>query len=634
MLVELVILAVVVAAATAMRLVRLSSTSGDLDEGIRGIQLMLMAAGYRPVAEIFSSQGPLLLDMLYPLYRAFGETLGAARLAVSAYSILGIVGIYLAARVVAGPVAGVVAAVLLTFSPSYLRGSRQALAEVPALAPAILAVAAALAYQRSGGILWAAASGGALAIGLLIKPIVLPAAIAVGLALLTANSGRWRGLFAAAVVGLTIVVVVVLATGLHPILDQMVRYRLESVRVADWSLRGNLGIIQTYLGRDQWGLVALAAAGVIVGSAVSTRAMVVVCAWVATSIILLVYYAPLFPKHVVIAVPPLALAGAIGVGLLWRLVGERGAAVLVAAPLVGIGILTYGWFLPDLWQWNARFMNLQASPEGERFGQSADMAASIAAVTAPGDFIVTDHPYLAVLARRLVPPELADPSQTRLRSRQLTGAEIVRAAVAHDAKLVALWGDRFRPYQNVRGWIAERWTPIKVYGRGGDSARVMYLRNDDDFASRREGLRAWSRQQSQAVFGGVMRLRSFGLDREEFPRTGNIAVTYEWEAIAPANVDYHVITELRGPDGQTWSSEELALGGRSIAINDWQPGRWLFQTSIFDLPATAPTGAYTIVVGLYDSKTRTDLAVTAGDPRLGARLDRLTRLELGRVTVR
>ena len=62
-----------------MRLVRLSGTSGDLDEGIRGIQLLLMSAGYRPMQEIYSSQGPLLLDLLYPWYVLFGETLGAAQ---------------------------------------------------------------------------------------------------------------------------------------------------------------------------------------------------------------------------------------------------------------------------------------------------------------------------------------------------------------------------------------------------------------------------------------------------------------------------------------------------------------------------------------------------------------------------
>src|SRR5215212_10712532 len=129
--------------------------------------------------EIFSSQGPLLLDMLYPWYRLFGETLGAARLATGVYSLLGIVGVYAAARAVGGPVGGTVAALLLTLSPTYLRNSRQALAEVPALAPAILAVAAALEYQRSGRRIWLLASGVLLGLALLIKPIVVAAVVPI-----------------------------------------------------------------------------------------------------------------------------------------------------------------------------------------------------------------------------------------------------------------------------------------------------------------------------------------------------------------------------------------------------------------------------------------------------------------------
>ena len=115
---ETLILGAILIVAAFMRLVRLSGTSGDLDEGIRGIQLLLMSAGYRPMQEIYSSQGPLLLDMLYPLYRLFGETLGAARLAVGVYSLFGIFGVYIAARTVGGPVAGTVAALLLTLSPN------------------------------------------------------------------------------------------------------------------------------------------------------------------------------------------------------------------------------------------------------------------------------------------------------------------------------------------------------------------------------------------------------------------------------------------------------------------------------------------------------------------------------------
>src|SRR5262249_41437218 len=137
--VEAVVLGAILLAGGFMRPLRLGGTSGDLDEGIPGIQLLLMSAGYRPMQEIYSSQGPLLLDMLFPLYRLFGETLGAARLAVGVYSLIGILGMYWVARTLGGPVGGATAALLVTLSPTYLRNSRPALAQGPGLAPAVLA---------------------------------------------------------------------------------------------------------------------------------------------------------------------------------------------------------------------------------------------------------------------------------------------------------------------------------------------------------------------------------------------------------------------------------------------------------------------------------------------------------------
>ena len=65
-----------------MRLANIGSYSGKGDEGIRAEQLLLMAAGFRPVKDVFASQGPLSLDVFYPFYLLLGQTLAGARLAV------------------------------------------------------------------------------------------------------------------------------------------------------------------------------------------------------------------------------------------------------------------------------------------------------------------------------------------------------------------------------------------------------------------------------------------------------------------------------------------------------------------------------------------------------------------------
>lgn len=632
--VEAVVLGGILIVAAFMRLVRLSGTSGDLDEGIRGIQLLLMSAGYRPVQEIYSSQGPLLLDMLYPFYRLFGETLGAARLAVGVYSLLGILGVYGVARALGGPVGGATAALLVTLSPTYLRNSRQALAEVPALAPAILAVAAALEYQRSGRRIWLLAAGVLLGLALLIKPIVVAAVVPIGLAALLGPRVSLRPVFLVGLVTALVIGAIVAATGFSALMDQLVEYRLKSREASGWNLRENWRLIQTSLvGREQIGLFVLAGAGAIVALITSPRRLLPHAGWVVASAAILLFYAPLFPKHVVIAVPPLvALAGA-GIGLAWQAVragrwpGAVGAVVLTAP------ILMYGWSLPAIASLDVGFMNLDQGTEGQRFAQSADVAATIAAVTHRDEFLITDHPYLAFLAQRLVPPELADPSASRVRARELTGDDIVTAAKKYDAGVVVLWSDRLRSLRTFRSWLDANFQAIKVYGRGGDSPRVVYMRTDRDLALAHRNLESFIQTPTSVDFGGVLRLTGFALDRRELTRNGNVGVTYEWEGIARASVDYHIITELIGPDGQSWSDEELALGGRNVNVTEWTPGQWLFQSSTFDVAATAPAGEYVLRVGVYDSRAKTDLPVTAGDVRLGSQQDPIRRYEVARITV-
>src|SRR5687768_1468993 len=146
---EGVALAGVLGLALWLRAPNLDAYTGSFDEGIRSQQLFLMAAGYRPFRDIFASQGPLLLDLLFPFYLAFGQSLAAARSGVVACSLVALVGAWWIGRFAAGPAAGLAAAVILALSPSFLEGSRLALAEVPTIAPSLLALGCLLAYRRS-----------------------------------------------------------------------------------------------------------------------------------------------------------------------------------------------------------------------------------------------------------------------------------------------------------------------------------------------------------------------------------------------------------------------------------------------------------------------------------------------------
>jgi Dolichyl-phosphate-mannose-protein mannosyltransferase len=598
-------------AAVLMRGINLTGYSGDLDEGIRGIQLLLMRAGFRPFEDIYASQGPLLLDLLYPLYMAFGGSLAAVRLAVAAYSLVGIVATYLVSRALAGPVGAAAATTLLVLSPTYLRNSRQALSETVALGPAVLAVWAAVLYARRGSNRWLFAAGALLALSLLIKPITIAAALPVGLCVLMRGGRPLRSLVTLGCVVGAIVLLVCVITGLAGVFDQVIEYRLKTRELESWKLRENWAVIQSALGRDQLAVFGLSVFGGIALAILSPRVGIPLLVWGVGTFLLLLFYSPLFPKHTVVMIPPVAILAGAGLGRLWQYWHGEHRQLSIAH--FGF-ILPLAWYvasLPGLLGWDARFMNLLPTSDLPRFAEAPDAVRSIVALTDPSDYVITDHPYLAFLAQRLVPPALADPSKTRLRSRELTGQEIAQAGTTYPSKVAVMWEDRFRSLPVFRNWFDDTYQVVKMYVKRGDQPRYIAVRRDADISRARTSLTAGLERRSGAEFGGELRLGAFAVDQSVLPPGGQTALTLEWEAIRPLSVDYHVLISVNGADGSAWDNQEISILSRGEdAASDWGAGRWLVQVAAIAISPEAPPGDYQIYVSIYDTKNRRTAPVT------------------------
>ena len=113
---ELLAFALLAAFAVASRAVGIGANTDIADEGIRGLQLRMMAAGFQPVSEVYSHEGPLTISIFYPLYRLFGSDLVAARLAVASYAVGTILALSWLGRRVAGRVAGLAAGAVLALT--------------------------------------------------------------------------------------------------------------------------------------------------------------------------------------------------------------------------------------------------------------------------------------------------------------------------------------------------------------------------------------------------------------------------------------------------------------------------------------------------------------------------------------
>ena len=605
-----------VAVAVTSRLANLGAFAGKFDEGIRGAQLMLMAAGYRPFRDIFASQGPLSLDVFYPTFVLFGQTLEAARMAPALLSIVGLLATAFAARGVAGPVAGAVAGATLLLSPTFLKNSRLALVEVPALAPTILAVGAALAFSRDGNRRWLVGAGALTGLALATKPMVAPALIPIGLIVLLRGRG-WIGsglVFAGSLCA--VLALAVLWAGPVEVYDQMVRFRVASRRFEGWSLRQNWAAMSGEWVDEGMAVFAAAVGASLLLLATRPRVGVPLVAWVAASFGLLMAYSPLQFKHAVIVLPSLALLVGVGAGTCWqrwsagRLMG--GNARRIGWGIGGIGLLLavgYVASLPRILDLDRRL--LSGVPEARPESFDGEIAL-IPRLTGPDQFILVDEPSVAFEVRRLVPPSLVDTSMVRIRSRSIDADDAIRATERFDVKLLFLYSDGLRSVRGLSEWFDRQFVAVTIAERRNGKDRAIYLRRDADLATARGILDQSLQRPSGATFGRQLRLLGHGVDRAEVRPGSPLELRVGWEAVAPVAADYAQVTVLRDRSGQIVEQNQRSLGGGGEGTGSWQPGRWTFRTSTLAVPANAPPGDYGVFVGLYDSKARRMLPVDNG----------------------
>lgn len=637
---DIAICGMLVLAAGLARLPNLGLYTISFPEGIRAAQLQLMAAGYRPCVEIFCNQGPLLFYALYPTYALFGGSLEAVRSGGVMFSLIGIAATYWVGGLVAGRLGAVMAALLVALSPTYLKFSRLALAEIPAEAPAILAVGAAIVFHRSGRDRWLLTAALLVGSSLLLKPVTLAVCAPVGLAVLLRSERRVRNLVVLLVVTALAIVLPTMLIGFSEILEQVVAFRLRS-RVAegrgiDW----NWGRIVEELSADRPGLFAFAAAGGIVMLARLRAAALPMVAWLPASLLLLLVHTPLHGKHIVTLIPPAALLAGPGLALavtaFRQAVASPASRPQVLLARVGIGLTAlalsaYLAFAPSMLARDADLMfdpdPLESDPPSYWY---PEVSATLRAITDPHEMTVTDHPYLTFRADRLVPPPLVESSVTRVTAGSLTPDDAIAEATRYNAQAVLLWADKLTTMRELKTWVDKTFVAVRTYGADEEAMPTLYVRPER--VGRAVGvLSSLTPQPLDADFEGGVRVRRFGLDRADMGANDQNAVNVELVATAKPPVSYRAVFQLRAPDGsEAWRSDELALGGLGPGSTSWSEGRVMSLSALIRPPRATQPGEYSLSIRLYDPRGRRFVDATTpgaeagrGDPK-GVTLTTLT----------
>jgi 4-amino-4-deoxy-L-arabinose transferase-like glycosyltransferase len=427
----------------------------DFDEGVYWQSIRALTRGEPLFRSVFAPQPPAFYYTLFPFYLV-AHSLTSLRIAVLVFGVIGLAAVYLVGRLLAGEFGGLVASVLAATSPLYLHQSAIVQADGPAVAISIAALALALLAVRETG-LWrdalAAACGLALALSVGIKLLGVVAVVPVAIVLLGAARGRGR-LVAAAVAGGVIGLIVVLLPALASpgaAFDDLVLSHLRAGQ-GQGSFGANLKLV--VLRRDL-PLELLGLAGALLALRRRDRSVVPPLAWVIVALLAVLFYQPLFPHHLVMLTPPLALLAA--VGLAPHLIVPRGrrealttlgvTAVVLAVGIAGAYVVardTGPVLAPDL--------------------HNLEMTAAVRVMGQPEDFWISDNPYAVAAADRDIPGPLVDTSGQRIRAGLLTVRDLEAARARYHVRWVLVDSFRLDSVPGFRDWLGAHFHPVRTLG--------------------------------------------------------------------------------------------------------------------------------------------------------------------------
>jgi hypothetical protein len=440
------------------------------DDGVYGSSALAMRAGEAPFRDIFSSQGPLFLPLVFVADLLGLRTLDAPRLLPLAAGAVLVAATWAAARELQLPSPGPgVAAGLVATSGIVLWVTGPITGDGPALALATTAVALTLRWRRAPSLRLAAAVGLALGAALSVKSLVVPAAIPIGWMLL----GHRRHLGVAVASAMAVGLGFTLLWGPAAVWDQSVRYHLNGG--TDATPLDNVAKVASTLGdRDLLLLSAAAAAGILAARWARRRpaadttevrpdseAVRLVAVWLGATYVALVVKDPLYRNHISALAPSAALLvglGVQGVGEWWRS-ARSGARVVAVGALVVVAGWHVGHVQPIVWP----------SPPAAEAAARADLAA-----LPDGAWAISDEPGLVWREGRRSPSDLVDASITRIRQDRITAASLARAAAEPQVCAVLVWSFRYDGFRDLPGLLRARgYQEARRY----DDVRVLYVKD-------------------------------------------------------------------------------------------------------------------------------------------------------------
>jgi 4-amino-4-deoxy-L-arabinose transferase-like glycosyltransferase len=451
-------------AVVAPRLPHLSTGPLDWDEGVYWMSMRSMRAGNALFTSVYSSQPPAFLLITEPPWAWLGGSIAAGRAVMLAWSVVGVgAGAVLGWRL-GGRVIGVATAGLLTIDPRMIDQSITLQADGPATSLALLSLAAAALAITLRSRRWsevaAVVAGAVMVLGILTK--LFDVAVVPSLALVLLSGQRRRALLGLAAAGGLAVAALVLL----PNVNAWSAMWSDAIGLHLATRAIDPGITVSYLTQflhSEWPIVALAALGVVIGWRRGRPAWMVGLVWVAGAMGALLATRPVFPHHMVLVIPGLAILGGTGVA---------SAVMEVCDHLDGRGRLVAGsLFVAVAAVAGALLMRHALTPL--TVPTDSALVARLQTLMPPSALLLGDDQFEQALAARDAPPQLVDTSGVRLGAESLTAPRL-ESMLLHDPRVCGVLFGAGR-LSSVPGFVA--WVAVNYPVRNGlPAGAVLYMR--------------------------------------------------------------------------------------------------------------------------------------------------------------
>lgn len=462
------------------------------DEGVYLQSARMMVRGYHLYTTIFDSQPPLWLPLIYGSVRLGGLNLFAAQSSIVVTALVTTLAAALATRQLAGWGAAGLAAGAVFFSPMELWFTRVS-PEIPAIALGTAAMALAIRYRRRGSYISLCLAAILVTCSILVKLLGL---FTVPAMMLMVGARQWdladvswpqkgksflkESLFVLAIAAI-IIAACMFKFGATNVWRQAVEFHW-SARSVSWvdSLAHRSNSVASVILSD--GLPAMLALFAIL-SIYAGPAGIALIAWIFFTIFGLLSQQPLYEHHLVVLIPPVAIAGAVGweyiPGFAERLRKRWNGAPKAELTNSLILLLDVTLVLLLISAFGVRIADTITNPL-PLYRSDIAAAQMIKQLTNPDETILTDAPGIAFLADRDVPPELADTSFLRIATGYITLADVIAYSDRRDVRLVLLWSGRLASMPGMKQWLGGKFPYHRTLG----DKRELYTMESDKLTAK------------------------------------------------------------------------------------------------------------------------------------------------------